>query len=290
MIIYKTTNLINNKIYIGKDKNNNPKYFGSGKILKLAIKKYGIKNFKKEILEYCNTIEELDEREKYWINILNPEYNIGMGGNGGDTISNNPNKKQIIEKMTQTMNERHPNKGRIRTHTEIENWRKSYGNKWKGKNNSNYGSHRNNMTKKILSEIRKKWHENLSSEKREEINHKISIANTGKTGYWKGKTNANHSKFMKEKNPFFGKTHTKEIKKFLSELHKGKPKSELHKKKLSEANKGNKPSNMIMVKINGVVYESILDASKKLDINISTLRNRLKSKNKKFEEYIIYNH
>ena len=43
MIIYKTTNLINKKIYVGKDKKENPNYFGSGKILSLAIKKYGKK-------------------------------------------------------------------------------------------------------------------------------------------------------------------------------------------------------------------------------------------------------
>ena len=51
MIIYKTTNLVNGKIYIGKDKNNNPSYLGSGKILKLAIKKYGKENFTKETIE-----------------------------------------------------------------------------------------------------------------------------------------------------------------------------------------------------------------------------------------------
>ena len=38
MTIYKITNLINNKIYIGQDINDDPKYFGSGKIIKLAIK------------------------------------------------------------------------------------------------------------------------------------------------------------------------------------------------------------------------------------------------------------
>jgi hypothetical protein len=37
MIIYKTTNLINDKIYIGKDKHNNPKYYGSGLILNRSI-------------------------------------------------------------------------------------------------------------------------------------------------------------------------------------------------------------------------------------------------------------
>jgi hypothetical protein len=63
MIIYKTTNLLNNKIYIGQDKFNNPKYLGSGKLLNISIKKHGIQNFKKEILEECNSKKELNERE-----------------------------------------------------------------------------------------------------------------------------------------------------------------------------------------------------------------------------------
>ena len=57
MIIYKTTNLINQKFYVGKDTHNNPNYYGSGKRLKLAIKKYRIDNFKKEIIEICNNLE-----------------------------------------------------------------------------------------------------------------------------------------------------------------------------------------------------------------------------------------
>ena len=38
MIVYKTTNLINGKIYVGKDSNDNPNYLGSGQIIKSAIR------------------------------------------------------------------------------------------------------------------------------------------------------------------------------------------------------------------------------------------------------------
>ena len=111
MIIYKTTNTLNGKIYIGKDTNNNPNYLGSGVILKNAIKKYGIQNFKKEILENCNTIEDLNKREKYWIkqyNTLNKQigYNISLGGDGGDLFSNNPNKENIRKKYIKANKEK----------------------------------------------------------------------------------------------------------------------------------------------------------------------------------------
>jgi phosphate starvation-inducible PhoH-like protein len=48
MEIYKITNLLNSKIYIGKDVSSDPKYYGSGVIINNAIKKYGIENFLKE--------------------------------------------------------------------------------------------------------------------------------------------------------------------------------------------------------------------------------------------------
>jgi hypothetical protein len=54
MLIYKITNLINQKIYIGQSSKNNKefqKYWGTGLLIKRAIKKYGIENFKKEIIK-----------------------------------------------------------------------------------------------------------------------------------------------------------------------------------------------------------------------------------------------
>ncbi len=87
MIIYKTTNKINGKIYIGQDINNNKSYLGSGVYLRNAFKKYGRKNFTKEILQKCNTIEELNEAEIFWIKTLdstnkNIGYNLALGGFG----------------------------------------------------------------------------------------------------------------------------------------------------------------------------------------------------------------
>ena len=78
MIIYCTTNKINNKKYIGKDSKNETTYYGSGKGLQNAINKYGIENFEKVILEEIVTTDDhkenlklLSERELYWID----EYN-----------------------------------------------------------------------------------------------------------------------------------------------------------------------------------------------------------------------
>jgi hypothetical protein len=87
MIVYKITNLLNGKIYIGKDASNNPNYFGSGLHIKSAIKKYGKENFIKETLEVCDSLEKLAEAEIKWISKLDARnleigYNISIGGEG----------------------------------------------------------------------------------------------------------------------------------------------------------------------------------------------------------------
>lgn len=69
--IYKTTNLLSGKYYIGMHSTNNldDGYLGSGNRLRLAIRKHGKDNFKREILEFCNNREELAKREEEIVNL-----------------------------------------------------------------------------------------------------------------------------------------------------------------------------------------------------------------------------
>ena len=88
-IIYKLTNIVNNKIYIGAHvtTNVNDEYMGSGHALNRAKKKYGIEKFKKEILYVFDNEQDMWKKE---LEIVNEEfckdpgnYNIRTGGIGG---------------------------------------------------------------------------------------------------------------------------------------------------------------------------------------------------------------
>lgn len=88
--IYITTNLVNNKLYIGK--HSRPKfdksYFGSGKGILNAIKKYGKSNFICEVIDWAKDEYDLNCKEIYWISFLGANthskyfYNQSGGGQG----------------------------------------------------------------------------------------------------------------------------------------------------------------------------------------------------------------
>ena len=91
--IYKITNKINGKFYIGQSVNIKRRFMehktphGRMTSIKLAIQKYGKENFLFEVIEECS-VQNLDEREVYWIALLKPHYNRTAGGVGvkGHTV------------------------------------------------------------------------------------------------------------------------------------------------------------------------------------------------------------
>jgi len=105
--IYKITNKINNKFYIGMHKTSNLEdgYMGSGKLIKRAIEKHGLENFSKEILHIFDNEEDMKNKEKELVVISEESYNLCPGGHGGfGYINNNPNsfltEKRLKSLMT----------------------------------------------------------------------------------------------------------------------------------------------------------------------------------------------
>lgn len=85
--IYLITNKINGKIYVGKHStdNLNDGYMGSGVVIKKAINKYGVENFTKEYLAFCDTEDKLNWFEKFYIKKYKARdvgYNLTDGGEG----------------------------------------------------------------------------------------------------------------------------------------------------------------------------------------------------------------
>ena len=87
--VYKITNKLNGKIYIGKHQTNNldDAYMGSGKLLSNAKKKYGLSNFEKKILFIFDNEEDMNLKETELVTkefcLREDTYNICPGGKGG---------------------------------------------------------------------------------------------------------------------------------------------------------------------------------------------------------------
>jgi group I intron endonuclease len=120
--IYKISNDVNGKFYIGKtngsslvrrwkehqrtalDKSyRHPLYDG--------IRHHGLESFSIETLEECDT-QLLDTREKFWISKLRPPYNLTEGGEGGDTFTHKPEhmKEQTRKKLSLASKKRWSNR------------------------------------------------------------------------------------------------------------------------------------------------------------------------------------
>ena len=202
--IYKFTNKLNNKVYIGKSVNverrikrhlREFKYENIQCYFYRAIRKYGIENFDYEIICECKK-ENLDEMEKYYIHLYNSNnlkygYNMTEGGDGAlGTHCTEENRKKLSERMK----ENNPMKNGM-----SDEQKKKISQSLKGRK----------MSKEFCKKTSKRMKEN-NPMKNSDIAKKVSEKNKGKTA-------------------------SEETKKKLSESLKNRVFSEEHKNKLKKA-------------------------------------------------------
>jgi group I intron endonuclease len=199
-IVYLTTNLVNQKIYVGIHSTNNLNdgYLGSGELLQFAIEKYGKNNFKRDILYFCFSRNETLKIENFIVDtqfvLKDTTYNKSIGGSANPILMGHHNpmfgrihSEEAKEKMSELALKRYED----------------------GQQPSMLGKHHSDITKEKISKFRKgkaPWNKGLKGDPRqpslpcsEEKKQKISKANSGIN------------------NPFYGKTHSEETKQKIKE-------------------------------------------------------------------------
>ena len=196
--IYKTINNITGEFYIGHHSQREEEldsYLGSSKLLHEDINKFGIENFKKEIIEYCS-LEIIKEREKFWIIELEAKkygYNLKSTGTGGEMIGKK-HSKDTLKKLSDA------SKGVNNPMFDIHRF---------GEESPMFGKHHSKETKEKLSESRRG--KTSSIETRIKISKAIS-----------GERNPMYSdhRFAGENNPMYNHVYSLETKKRMSESRK----------------------------------------------------------------------
>lgn len=271
--IYITTNMVNGMKYLGQksfdDNYKWPNYLGSGKVFKNALKKYGKENFSRNIVCFCDSLEELNQTEyelSVFLDVVESPgwYNLCYGGGV-------PSGYVITDETRSKMSEAQ----KARWTDEL---RQELSEKMSGDGNPFYGKHHSEEVRLKLSE------QHIGMKVSDEVKKKISEANKERykdenerakcgrphTDKWKQE----QSERMKgENHPMYGRHHSEETKRKISEAHKnlsdearknisdaakarctdewiermrkintGKKLTEEHKRKLSESNKGKKMS------------------------------------------------
>lgn len=247
--VYEITNNINGKKYIGKRschcKIEDDKYMGSGKYLWNSINHHGIENFSKEIIYVGNCEEEVYDWEEYLIEKYdlisdNNFYNLKSGGKGfrsrdlqgeknhnygGENLKGEKNpfygKKHSEETKLKISLK---NKGKAGPVFSLEQ-RREMSKRVSGSNNPMYGK---------IGELNPFYNKQHSEESRLKIKkaltgkkltekHRKNISNGVKKRFENPEERKKISNAVKgEKNPFYGKTHSEEVRKIISEAQKGR--------------------------------------------------------------------
>ena len=250
MIIYKATNLINSKVYIGqtvkslkhrkaghfsKIKKNSKTYFHN------AIRRYGKNNFKWQVICACPNIDSLNEQEEYYIkfyNSNNPKngYNLNEGGlnyNVGRKLSKKTREKQSDARVGMCFSKEHKqkisnaHKGKVKSDKHKKNLSMAM-KKYFKENPCGMLSkkHSAKTRKKISLSLKGKNHPMYGKHPSVETIKRMSIAQSGDNHPMYGR---HHSEETKKKmsiatrgtnNPHYGKKHSKEAKKKMSDARK----------------------------------------------------------------------
>jgi group I intron endonuclease len=287
--IYKIVNLINKKIYIGSSVkiekrwrehiNALRKGCHENILLQRNFNKYKEKNFLFKIVKRVPKSHLCRFERKYIKLYKTLDRNKGMNiaskfVRGGDTLANHPDKEKILKlrglnflgkrnpmygKLGYWKGKKIPKKIILKT---IKIKRKNGTLKQYGKDNPNFGNkwsdHQKKQQSKTISKLYKNGYKHpqlgthLSKEQKRKLMKSIENRN-----------------YLGKNNPFYGKHHSKSTIEKIRKIHAGK-----------YFGTQNKP-----FKIDKIKYQSLSDASKKLKISIPTICWRLRSKNKRFDQY-----
>lgn len=173
MNVYKITNTVNGKVYIGQTIQKNPRMRwydhcsrsrnGQNNHLYNSMRKYGIDNFKWEVIDSATTIKELNDKEEYWLNYFKQVtecYNIRKAG------GNKTHNPESIEKMRSSQKAAHARRRSIGTDT----WTRRDGGAMKGKSHPRKG-------------VSGKW--SMSDEAKKKISRARQISNGTRGKTWK---------------------------------------------------------------------------------------------------------
>lgn len=257
--IYKIVNVLTDRFYIGSTlnpKEREERHFcdlEGGRHhsihLQRAYDKYGKDNFKFIIIKEreFETESELRALEERYINFCwdsGKLYNVSKKGSGGDLVSYHPLLDEIKEKQRIATK----NKWDSKTNEEKE----EISRRLRGRGNPNFGNKWTDEQKERASKEKKEYfktHDNFikgktfeeafGEEKAKQIKQRLSEVASQKTG---------------EKNPFYGKHHSKET-----------------REKISKARKGNLPTNSKKVEYNGIVYDSAGQCARALNMSQMTV-------------------